>query len=88
MKWYKRIAVLVAVLLLCSTTLFGCSRQKDNAITLRVWGAQEDQELLKEMIDSFKKANPDKNYDITLGVVGENDAQKRVLEDPKAAAEC
>lgn len=87
MKWCKRMTALVAVLLLCVTTMVGCSRNKDDAITLRVWGAQEDQELLKEMIESFKKANPDKNYDITLGVVGENDAQKRVLEDPEAAAD-
>lgn len=56
-------------------------------VTLKVWGSQEDQALLTTLIDAFKAANPDKTWDITLGVVGEPDAKARYLEDPAAAAD-
>jgi arabinogalactan oligomer/maltooligosaccharide transport system substrate-binding protein len=56
-------------------------------VTLKVWGSQEDQVMLQGMIDSFKAANTDANYTITLGVVSEADAKAKVLEDPAAAAD-
>lgn len=56
-------------------------------VTLRVWGSQEDQEMLQGMVDEFIAANPDKEWDITLGVVGEPDAKTKYLEDPAAAAD-
>ncbi len=43
--------------------------------------------MLQEMIDAFKAANPEKTFDITLGVVGEPDAKARYAEDPAAAAD-
>ena len=58
-----------------------------DAISLKVWGSQDDQAMLTEMIESFKAANPDKTFNIDLGVVGENDAMARYLEDPAAAAD-
>jgi arabinogalactan oligomer / maltooligosaccharide transport system substrate-binding protein len=56
-------------------------------VTLKLWGSQEDQAMLGTMIDSFKKAHPDKEYTITLGVVSEADAKTKYLEDPAAAAD-
>lgn len=56
-------------------------------VALRVWGAQDDQEMIQQMVDSFKAANTDKTYDITLGVMGEPDAGPAVLQDPAAAAD-
>jgi len=56
-------------------------------VTLKVWGAQEDQALLGELVEGFKAANPDTDWDISLGVVGEPDAKTRYLEDPAAAAD-
>ena len=56
-------------------------------VTLKVWGAQEDQALLGELVEGFKAANPDTTWDISLGVVGEPDAKTRYLEDPVAAAD-
>ena len=56
-------------------------------VTLKVWGAQEDQAMLATMVEEFKTANPDKNYIITFGVVSEADAKTKVLEDPAAAAD-
>ena len=57
------------------------------AVTLKLWGSQEDQEMLKEMLEGFKAANPDKTFEIELGVVGEPDARAKYLEDPEAAAD-
>ncbi|MBR5969924.1 MAG: extracellular solute-binding protein [Lachnospiraceae bacterium] len=58
-----------------------------DVIALKVWGPQEEQELLQEMTESFKAQYPDKNFAIELGVVGENDARTRYSEDPAAAAD-
>ena len=43
--------------------------------------------MLKAMVEEFKKENPDTNYSITFGVVGEKDTQTKILEDPDAAAD-
>ncbi|MDR1705975.1 MAG: extracellular solute-binding protein [Clostridiales bacterium] len=56
-------------------------------VTLRVWASQDDQDITKSLVDAFIAANPDKQYDIQLGVVGEPDAAARYLEDPTAAAD-
>ena len=56
-------------------------------VTLKVWGAQDDQAMLREMCDAFAQANPDKKYNFTYGVVGEGEAKKIFLDDPDAAAD-
>jgi len=56
-------------------------------VSLKVWGAQDDQALIQELVDGFKAANPDKDYTITLGVVGEDQAKTKFLEDPSASAD-
>lgn len=55
--------------------------------SLKLWGSQDDQEFLKDRIKAFQEANKDNEYDIQLGVVGEPDAQTKVLEDLDAAAD-
>ena len=82
-------ALLTSAVLLLS--LAACSRENgevsEGAVNLKVWGAQEDQEMLKEMVEDFKKANPNTTYNITFGVVGEKDTQTKLMEDPSAAAD-
>jgi arabinogalactan oligomer/maltooligosaccharide transport system substrate-binding protein len=56
-------------------------------IALKVWGSQDDQVMLQEMVEAFKAANPDKEYDVSFGVVGEGDAKTKYLEDPEEAAD-
>lgn len=56
-------------------------------VTLKVWGSQEEQELLAEMAESFKAAYTEKEYTFEFGVVGEPDANTRYQEDPAAAAD-
>ncbi|MBQ7888541.1 MAG: extracellular solute-binding protein [Erysipelotrichaceae bacterium] len=61
--------------------------EEKTVVTLKVWAAQDDQDMTKGMIDEFIAANPDKEWDITLAVVGEPDAKTKYLEDPAAAAD-
>ena len=61
--------------------------EEKTVVTLKVWASQEDQEMTKGMIDEFIAANPDKEWNISLAVVGEPDAKTKYLEDPAAAAD-
>ncbi len=85
-KWA---ALLLAVLMLLSLT--ACNREdgtvEKETVNLKVWGAQEDQAMLATMVENFKKMDPDTNYNITFGVVGEKDTQTKIMEDPSAAAD-
>ncbi len=92
----KIITILLSALLLISVAACGKStettaapedKKAGEAVSLRVWGSQDDQEMLQKMVDKFIAANPDTKWDITLGVVGENDAKTKYLEDPAAAAD-
>ena len=61
--------------------------EEKTVVTLKVWASQEDQEMTKGMINEFIAANPDKEWNISLAVVGEPDAKTKYLEDPAAAAD-
>ena len=53
-------AALASAMTLVMAGLTACSDDaKKDVISLRVWGAQEDQVLLGEMIDRFDKAHAD-----------------------------
>lgn len=55
---------------------------------LKLWGSQEDQEYLGEVIEMFKEDYPEaKDWDIELAVVGSADAKTEVLKDPTTAAD-
>lgn len=56
-------------------------------VSLKVWGAQEEQELLGKMVEDFKALHPETKWNIELGVVSEGDAKTKYLEDPAAAAD-
>lgn len=90
MKYFTRAMALVLVCMLLMV-MVGCNRDngtiEKDTVALKVWGAQEDQAMLKTLTDNFKKANPNVEYDISFGVVGEKDTQTKLLEDPSAAAD-
>jgi len=84
--------LLVSMLMILMTlSLVACQAEEPveevKDVTLKVWGSQEDQEMLTGMIEEFKAANPGTNWTIELGVVGEPDARTKYLEDPEAAAD-
>lgn len=57
-------------------------------VSLRIWGAEEDQTMLQEMIETFKTNYGDyANFTIELGVESESTAKDTVLTDIEAAAD-
>lgn len=57
-------------------------------VSLVVWGAEEDQEMLQGMIESFKTKYADQaNFTIKLGVQSESTAKDTILTDVEAAAD-
>ncbi len=79
--------ILSLVLALCMVlSLCSCALAED--VTLTVWvGDNQDIEWINGVIDNFKAAHPENNYTINVGVQGEGDCSKTVLNDPTAAAD-
>lgn len=59
----------------------------DETVKLTVWGAEEDQSFLKEVVDGFEADNPDQKFDISIGVESESTAKDTVLKDVESAAD-
>ena len=58
------------------------------AVELTMWGAEEDQDLLRTLADEFVELHKDKvNLTVKLGVESESTAKDTVLADPEAAAD-
>lgn len=53
-------------------------------ITLTVWGAQEDQALLKELCSEYAARHPENQYKFLFGVQAETDCADKVLNDPES----
>ena len=58
-----------------------------DVISLTLWGAEEDQALLAELVEGFKAQYPDYTFDIQIGVESESTAKDTVLTDVTAAAD-
>ena len=56
-------------------------------VSLTLWGAEEDQALLAELVEKFKATYPDQTFDIQIGVESESTAKDTVLTDIEAAAD-
>ncbi len=56
-------------------------------ITLTLWGAEEDQALLADLVEQFKAQYPDQTFDIQIGVESESTAKDTILTDVEAAAD-
>ena len=56
-------------------------------IALKVWGPQEEQEILKQMCETFDENHPEWNITFTYGVVAEGDAKNELLKDTEAGAD-
>lgn len=56
-------------------------------IALTLWGAEEDQTLLAELVEGFKAAYPDQTFDIQIGVESESTAKDTILTDVESAAD-
>lgn len=87
----KRIVSLLACGVLAASAVAGltaCDGGGDgDAIKLTLWGSAAQQETFTKMAEEFKKANPDKKYDIKIGIGEEDMAYSNVSKDPSAAAD-
>lgn len=68
-------------------TQSGSQGGSGETIALRVWGAEEDQALLKDLVEKFKAAYPDQTFSIEIGVESESKAKDDILTDVTAAAD-
>ena len=81
-------AVLVAVttVMMTAGSVSAASYAEDAKI--KVWGSQEDQEMLQTIIANFKEEYPEAaNWTIETAVVSSADAKTEVLKDPAVAAD-
>ena len=80
------LTTLIGVFTACGRSSGGTNNGTDTpgnkeTITLTVWGAQEDQKLLKEMCEAYAKENSDKTYKFNFGVLSEKDSSDKILGD-------
>ncbi len=59
----------------------------DGPVTLSVWAAEEDQDMVKNWCDAFAAQYPDITFNFSVGVQSESTAKDTVLTDPEAAAD-
>lgn len=59
----------------------------EDTISLTLWGAEEDQALLQELVEKFEAAYADYSFDIQIGVESESTAKDTILTDVEAAAD-
>lgn len=88
MKLKQAGATVLAVVLAAGLT--GCRESgasAEDAVDIRVWGAEEDQTLLSDMIADFEALYPDVRFHIELGVESESTAKDTILTDVEAAAD-
>ena len=74
----KVIAPLLAAAMVLSCTVC-VSAAEDETIKLTVWGAEEDQNLLKELTDKFQEKYADQKFDIQIGVESESTAKDTMI---------
>ena len=61
---------------------------QDGTVTLTVWGAEQDQEMLAEMAESFQAQYAGQaQFDITIAAVGESECKETLLADVQNGAD-
>ncbi len=77
-----------ALALLSAFGFVGCKNGEDmGAIKLTVWVSEADKPFAESVVTAFKAKNPDKTYQFTIDIQGENDVATRVLNDVENAAD-
>lgn len=70
-----------------NTTKEAAPAPSGEVIKLTVWVGDNYPAVTEKMIESFKAANPDKTFEITVGIQSESNAKDTILVDPEAAAD-
>lgn len=93
MRKKKLLAFFLASMMVLALTACGGGGKRasksasDGTIHLTLWGAEGDQDYLRERVKAFKEAFPEKVFDIQIGVESENSAKDTILTDVQAAAD-
>ncbi len=76
---------------LAALSAFGlCACKKEttqDAVKLTVWVSEADKPFALSVVEQFKAKNPDKTYQFTIDIQGENDVATRILNDVENAAD-
>lgn len=85
----KKIRLFATALAVLSATGFVACKKNEtaDAVKLTVWVSEADRAFAQKVADEFKKKNPDKNYQFTIDIQGENDVATRILNDVENAAD-
>lgn len=59
----------------------------DGTVKLTVWVSEADRAFATQVVNDFKAKRPDKKYQFTIDIQGENDVATRVLNDVENAAD-
>lgn len=86
MKLTKKLAASLLAVSMAAASIVPVSAAEET-ISLTLWGAEEDQDLLKELVGKFEEAYPDQKFDIQIGVESESTAKDTILTDVEAAAD-
>ncbi|MDE7290284.1 MAG: extracellular solute-binding protein [Oscillospiraceae bacterium] len=72
----------------CGNEAVATSGTAAKAVSLTVWGAEEDRELLSEITESFKTEYGSlADFNITFKAQSESDCKEALLDDPQAGAD-
>lgn len=86
MKFSKKVLVSVLAAAVAVSPVM-CVNAAEEEIDLTLWGAEEDQDLLKELVGKFEETYPDQKFNIEIGVESESTAKDTILTDVEAAAD-
>ncbi len=87
MKIFAKSISLLLVVMLLSSVFSSCSinsagdSSSGKKYTLTIWGAEEDQDMLRKMCEAYANANPQNTYEFLFGVQSESDSADKVLND-------
>ena len=88
MKNRMKVAVLAAVMATAMAAGSASAAEVASDAHIKVWGSQEDQDMLKTIIENFKEDYPEAaGWTIDTAVVSSADAKTEVLKDPALAAD-
>ena len=86
MKLTKKVIAPVLAVAMAATPALSVSAAEET-VSLTLWGAEEDQDLLKELVGKFEETYADVTFDIQIGVESESTAKDTILTDVEAAAD-
>ena len=96
---FKRIVSIILAATMAVGAFTGCGIKQEDAdsseeasdgkeeVVLVVWGAEEDQAMLAQMLRQFQKDHDEVNWTIQLGVESEANTKDDILADKESAAD-